>query len=178
MAAMSATLPSLVVMGVSGTGKSTVGRELSRRFGLGFMEGDDHHPQANIDKMAAGVPLTDEDRWPWLEDLGVLLVASVAEPVALTCSALKRSYRDVLRDGAGQRQVFFVHLHGDRDTLLPRMSARERHFMPASLLDSQLDTLESLASDEWGVVVDVAGSLGQVVEEAEAAVRRGVAAPG
>ena len=164
--------PSLVVMGVSGTGKSTVGAELARRMGREFVEGDDYHPQSNIDKMAAGDALTDEDRWPWLDTLGVLLVASVAQPVVLTCSALKRSYRDLLREGAGQRAILFVHLSGSRETLTERMSSRERHFMPTSLLDSQLDTLEPLGEDEWGVEVDVAPAPDEVIDAAEQAVQR------
>jgi len=167
--------PSLVVMGVSGTGKSTVGRALAQRLGLGFVEGDDHHPQANIDKMAAGVPLDDEDRWPWLSELG-RQVAEADGPVVLTCSALKRSYRDLLRRSAGERPVLFVHLAGTREVLLPRMSARERHFMPSSLLDSQLATLEPLTEDEWGVAVDVEPPVDAVVDEAERAVRGAQAA--
>jgi carbohydrate kinase (thermoresistant glucokinase family) len=165
----SARLPRLVVMGVSGTGKSTVAGELAARLGLRLVEGDDHHPRANIDKMAAGVPLDDEDRRPWLEELAGIL--SSGTPVVMTCSALKRSYRDLLRAGVPSPGVLFVHLSGTREVLLPRMSQREGHFMPASLLDSQLETLEPLAEDEWGVVVDVAPSLDEVVAAAADVVR-------
>lgn len=168
---MSTPLPSLVVMGVSGTGKSTVGLALSRRFGLGFVEGDDHHPPANIAKMAAGVPLDDDDRWPWLQQLSMILTTSHDAPVVLTCSALRRSYRDVLRADVAGAGVLFVHLAGSREVLLPRMSRRQRHFMPASLLESQLATLEPLEPDEQGVVVDVAGTVQDVVDAAEARVR-------
>lgn len=165
-------LPSLVVMGVSGTGKSSVGRALAARYGMEFIEGDDHHPQTNIDKMAAGNPLTDEDRWPWLQDLGQQIAAAAPHPVVLTCSALKRSYRDLLRSSSQGRAVLFVHLAGTRELLMGRMQTRERHFMPASLLDSQLDTLEPLQFDEWAVVVDVAPPMEQVIDDADEAVRR------
>lgn len=168
---MSTLRASLVVMGVSGTGKSSVGAELARRFGLGFVEGDDHHPPANIDKMAAGTPLDDDDRWPWLQQLSMILTTSHDDPVVMTCSALKRSYRDVLRADVAEPGVVFVHLAGSREVLLPRMSRREKHFMPASLLESQLATLEPLEADERGVVVDVSASLAEVVDAAEAAVR-------
>lgn len=168
---MSATMPSLVVMGVSATGKSTVGRELAHRFGLGFVEGDEHHPRTNIEKMAAGTPLDDDDRWPWLRQLARILATSPEGSVVMTCSALKRSYRDVLRSSAPGPGVVFVHLAAGREVLLPRMSSREKHFMPSSLLDSQLATLEPLEVDERGVVVDVSGSLAEVVEAAEVGVR-------
>lgn len=171
MSATNEPLPSLVVMGVSGTGKSSVGQELARRFGMNFIEGDDHHPQANIDKMAAGIPLNDEDRWPWLAELGEQ-IAAAPEPVVLTCSSLKRSYRDLLRQSSKERAVLFVYLEGSRDLLMERMNARQRHFMPSSLLDSQLDTLEPLQFDEWAVVVDVAPPMEQVIDNADEAVRQ------
>lgn len=164
-------LPSLVVMGVSGTGKSSVGRELARRFDLRFIEGDDHHPQSNIDKMAAGKPLTDDDRWPWLASLGGLIAAATPDAVVLTCSALKRAYRDLLRRSSEGRSVLFVGLYGSPDLLHARMAAREGHFMPASLLDSQLQTLEPLQPDEWAVHIDVAPTLDVVVDNAEQAIR-------
>lgn len=172
MSSTNEPLPSLVVMGVSGTGKSSVGRELARRYGMEFIEGDDHHPQANIDKMASGTPLDDEDRWPWLTDLGEQIAAAAPDPVVLTCSSLKRSYRDLLRRSSKERAVLFVYLRGSRELLMGRMQARERHFMPASLLDSQLDTLEPLQFDEWAVVVDVAPPMEQVIDNAADAVRQ------
>lgn len=168
-----APLPNLVVMGVSATGKSAVAAELAAAFGLRFVEGDDHHPEANIAKMSAGTPLDDDDRWPWLRELAGLLAQD--GPTVMTCSALKRSYRDVLREGVPEPGVLFVHLDGTREVLLPRMTRRERHFMPTSLLDSQLDTLEPLGADEWGVVVDVAPPLEEVVADAERAVREELA---
>lgn len=173
---MSEQLPSLVVMGVSGTGKSSVARDLSRRLGLDMVEGDDHHPRANVDKMASGIPLDDDDRRPWLEELAAILAESA--PVVLTCSALKRSYRDLLRHGVPEPGVLFVHLAGTRQVLLPRMNERQGHFMPASLLDSQLETLEPLEADEWAVVVDVAPPLDEVVAAADRAVRAELALPG
>lgn len=144
--------PVLVVMGVSGVGKSTIAALLSERLGWDFAEGDTMHPTANVEKMAAGHPLDDSDRWPWLE-----IVASwirqheeAGEPGIITCSALKRSYRDVLR-GPG---VVFVHLAGPTDLIGDRLSKRVDHFMPPGLLDSQVATLEPLGADETHVVVD------------------------
>ncbi|GAA1166331.1 gluconokinase [Ornithinimicrobium humiphilum] len=145
----------LVVMGVSGCGKSTVAQALRQRLGWELAEGDDFHPQANIDKMASGRPLMDEDRWPWLRILAGWTSErdERGESTILSCSALRRSYRDLLREGGAG--TFFVHLHGDKGILLERMEERE-HFMPPSLLESQLDTLEMLEPDEPGVLVDIA----------------------
>jgi gluconokinase len=159
---------SIVVMGVSATGKSAVAEQLSRRLGLDMVEGDDHHPRANVDKMASGVPLDDDDRRPWLVELSGILRAG--PPAVMTCSALKRSYRDLLREGVTEG-VLFVHLVGTREVLMSRMTQRKRHFMPTSLLDDQLATLEPLEPDEWGVVVDVTPPLDEVVAAAERAVR-------
>lgn len=144
----------VVLMGVAGSGKSTVARALRDRLGWDFAEGDDFHPQANVDKMAAGHALSDEDRLPWLESLAAWTREQDAagRSTLLSCSALRRSYRDVLRRTGGR--TFFVHLHGDKGLLLERMGERE-HFMPPSLLESQLDTLEPLGEDEDGILVDV-----------------------
>ncbi|MFP5282010.1 MAG: gluconokinase [Actinomycetes bacterium] len=141
----------LVIMGVSGCGKSTVAGVLAGRLGWELQEGDDLHPPANVAKMTAGEPLTDDDRWPWLDEVGRWIRAQTAagRPGIVTCSALKRSYRDRLR-GPG---VVFVHLSGTREQLRERVSARLGHFMPSSLLDSQLATLEPLESDEAGLEV-------------------------
>lgn len=162
----------VVVMGVSGTGKSTVGRALARGAGWPFVEGDDLHPPANIAKMEAGEPLTDEDRAPWLDEVNARARehAAADRSCVLTCSALRRLYRDRLRDGV--EQMFFVHLAGSFEVLEPRMQARERHFMPTGLLHSQFDTLEELEPDEDGVRVDVAGSVEEVVAAAHAAIDR------
>ncbi len=163
----------LVVMGVSGTGKTSVATELARRLGMTFIEGDSLHPEANIAKMAAGRPLDDADRRPWLETLSAVTAFHDAEGVdtVLTCSALRRRYRDVLRAGVPAASCWFAHLHAPRDVLQARMERRE-HFMPASLLQSQIDTLEPLEPDEAGAVVDVTPALDRVV----AAVAEAVAA--
>jgi gluconokinase len=143
----------LVVMGVSGTGKSTVAGLLAGRLGWDLEEGDDLHPPANVAKMHAGQPLTDEDRWPWLAKIAAWIRehAEAARPGIVTCSALKRSYRDVLR-GPG---VTFVHLAGSMDLIADLLAKRHQHFMPASLLDSQFATLEPLGDDEEGIIVGV-----------------------
>lgn len=144
----------LVVMGVSGNGKSTIGEELVRHLGWPFAEGDDFHPQANIDKMSSGQPLNDDDRWPWLRELASWVAEHDArgESTLMSCSALKRSYRDVLREGG--EGVFFVHLVGEPELILDRMSKRE-HYMKPSMLQSQIDTLEPLHEDEAGARFDI-----------------------
>ncbi|MGC5584413.1 gluconokinase [Ornithinimicrobium sp. W1679] len=145
----------VVVMGVSGCGKSTIARALHERLGWEFAEGDEYHPASNVEKMAAGRPLMDQDRWPWLRTLARWTQErdERGESTILSCSSLKRSYRDLLREGAPG--TYFVHMHGDKGLLLERMETRE-HFMPPTLLESQLDTLEMLEPDERGVVVDIA----------------------
>jgi gluconokinase len=147
--------PAYVVMGVSGCGKSTVGRQLADSLGLLFLEGDEFHPKENVDRMAAGIALTDDDRRVWLRRLCERLAQArtANEGVVLACSALKRSYRDVLRRGAPALQL--VHLHGSRELLIERMGSREGHYMPASLLDSQLATLEEPTADERPLRFDV-----------------------
>lgn len=145
----------IVVMGVSGCGKSTVGRALAQTLGLPFVEGDELHPPRNVALMAAGTPLTDADRGDWLQALSAVLAqaAGSGQGVVVSCSALKRSYRDVLRSGApGLRLVF---LHGTPELLSRRMHLRRGHYMPASLLDSQLQTLEPPAADEQAVALDI-----------------------
>jgi gluconokinase len=146
----------LVVMGVSGTGKSTVAGLLAERLGWPFEEGDELHPAANVEKMERGVPLTDEDRWPWLDRIGAWIDAQgrAGEPGIVTCSALRRAYRDRLR----RPNVVFVFLSGTREVIQRRMAARSGHFMPLSLLDSQLATLEPPGPDERVVTVDLGGT--------------------
>lgn len=160
----------IVVMGVSSTGKTTIGRAVADRIGGVFVEGDDYHPRANIEKMASGVPLDDDDRRPWLAALAQRIREIDAEgAVSVTaCSALRRLYRDWLREG--HEDLFFLHLHADYDVLLERMQKRE-HFMPPALLQSQFDTLEMLEDDERGAVIDDSQSREEVIEDSSAALR-------
>jgi gluconokinase len=160
----------VVVMGVSGCGKTAVAEQLSKHLGLAFTEGDAHHPQANVDKMASGRPLTDDDRQPWLEELVAWTRERHAEgsSTVLSCSALRRRHRDVLREA--DPQTFFVHLHADFAVLADRMATRA-HFMPVSLLESQFATLQPIEDDELGVLIDVAAPVDEVVAAAEAAIR-------
>ena len=155
----------IVVMGVSGSGKSSVAREISRQLGWEFIEGDDLHPPANVAKMAGGTPLDDADRWPWLRRVaGVIGEREAAgADLVLTCSALKRGYRDLLRDG--HPSVWFAHVHVSPEVLAERLRARTGHYMPASLLDSQLAALEPLGEDEPGEVVAGNGSLEETVAD-------------
>jgi gluconokinase len=138
--------PILVVMGVAGTGKSTVAGLLAERLNWELQEGDDLHPPANVEKMSAGIPLDDQDRWPWLDAIAEWIRTKTerGEPGIVTCSALKRSYRDRLRGP----NVIFVFIHGPRAVIEARMASRKRHYMPPALLDSQLATLEPPTSDE------------------------------
>lgn len=156
----------IVVMGVSGCGKSTIGHDLAARLGIEYKDGDELHPKENIDKMSSGIPLTDEDRAPWLTLVGEWLHERADGVIA--CSALKRSYRGIIR--AAAPNTFFVHLHGSYDVHLSRVTCREGHFMPSSLLDSQMETLEALDSDETGVIIDIAQPVEDIVEAAYQAV--------
>jgi gluconokinase len=158
-----ASPPVLVLMGVSGAGKSSVAALLAGRLGWPFAEGDDMHPQANIDKMAAGHPLDDEDRWPWLERVATWIAEHVAAGRGgiVTCSALKRRYRDVLR-GPG---VLFVYLTSSKEQIAGRLVARHGHFMPASLLDSQFADLEPPAPDENAFTIEVTGTAEQTAAQ-------------
>ena len=158
-----------VVMGVSGCGKSSVGQGLAERCLMTFMDGDDLHPQANIDKMSSGQPLTDDDREPWLNLVGKAL-AETPGPVVIACSALKRKYRDIIRSHLSE-PVQFLHLHASQEVLLARVNEREGHFMPPSLLQSQFDALEPLGPNEAGTVIDIAQDLPAVIEQTERYVR-------
>jgi carbohydrate kinase (thermoresistant glucokinase family) len=145
-----------VIMGVSGCGKSTIGAALAQAFGLPFLEGDKYHPADNVAKMAAGIPLNDDDRAGWLQVLAdeIRQARECGAGLVMSCSALKRRYRDLLRQAdPGLR---FVHLQGPRALIAERMQARVGHYMPSSLLDSQLDTLEPLQADEGGLTLDIA----------------------
>ncbi|GAA4102614.1 MULTISPECIES: gluconokinase [Actinomadura] len=154
--------PLLVVMGVAGSGKTTFGAALAQRLGVPFADADDFHPPGNIAKMSAGLPLDDADRLPWLRAIGVWLAGHAPGGGVVTCSALRRAYRDLLREKAPQ--VTFVHLHGDREVVRRRVAARPGHFMPASLVDSQFDTLEPLGPDERGIVLDLDASVEALVD--------------
>ena len=152
----------LVVMGVAGCGKSTVGAALAERLGAVYLDGDTLHPPANIAKMSRGEPLTDEDRWPWLAIVGQRL----AEPdgvLILGCSALKRRYRDLIREEA-VAPVTFVHLSGSRELIASRMGARTGHFMPTTLIESQFAALEPPAPDENAITVDIGDPIGRMVD--------------
>ncbi len=145
----------IVVMGVSGCGKSTLGAELAQRMGMRYVEGDELHPPENVERMAAGIALTDADRRGWLETIANVLreAREQVQPVVVTCSALKRSYRDALRQGDAHLRL--VYLQGDPALLAKRMQARSGHYMPASLLDSQLAALEPPGDDEQPMVVEI-----------------------
>lgn len=155
-----------VVMGVSGCGKSDVGRLLASHLGVDYVEGDDDHPAANVAKMAAGHPLDDADRHGWLLILQQRIRAAQqrGEALVLSCSALKRRYRDLLR--AGDPQLVFVHLAGESALILARMQARDAHFMPPALLASQLHDLEPLQHDENGMQLDIRRTPEQLIVDA------------
>ncbi|WP_026532695.1 gluconokinase [Arthrobacter sp. H41] len=153
----------LIVMGISGSGKTTIATLLAEKLGWTFAEADEFHPVANISKMTAGTALTDEDRWPWLDVMRNWMTAKASdgESTVITCSALRRSYRDVLSEASGS--VRFVHLEGDVDLILERMKTRSGHFMPQSLFPSQLSTLEPLQADEAGIKIINSGTPPEVV---------------
>ena len=152
----------IVVMGVSGSGKSTVGAALAQRLRVPFADADDFHPEANIAKMTAGHALDDDDRYPWLEAIGDWLAARCRDGGVMSCSALKRKYRDQLRLHCPD--VTFLHLAGSLEVIGRRQASRPGHFMPASLLASQFETLEPLAADERGVSIDVDQDIDSIVE--------------
>jgi carbohydrate kinase (thermoresistant glucokinase family) len=158
----------VVVMGVSGSGKTTVGKLLAERLGCEFLDGDDHHPAGNVAKMAAGTPLSDSDRWPWLERLNALL--RERHDAVLACSALKQAYRERLAEGLEHCE--FVHLRGSFELIRKRLESRRHRYMPATLLQSQFDTLEPPPD---AIEVDVAQLPGDCVDAALAALAaRGV----
>jgi gluconokinase len=159
----------VVVMGVTGAGKSTVGTLIAERLGVDFRDADDFHPPANIAKMSAGQPLTDADRWPWLDAIGAHLATHAQQGCVVTCSALKRAYRDRLRAAApGLR---FIHLHGDMALVAARQAARQGHFMPPSLVASQFATLEAPTDEPDVIALDVATTPDALAEAAIAALQ-------
>lgn len=164
-------MPPVVVMGVSGCGKSTVAAALAGRLGGVYLDGDDFHSASNVHKMHSGVPLSDEDRGPWLDAVGLAVHerAEAGEQVFMACSALKRAYRDRIRRAVPE--VAFLLLTAPRDELERRLRRRHGHFMPPALLDSQLQTLQPLGSGERGATIDVSGGHGSVLDRSVAALR-------
>jgi gluconokinase len=160
------TPPRLIIMGVSGCGKSTVGQRLAQRLGVAFLEGDDLHPPRNVALMAAGTPLTDADRADWLDAIAARLSGLGAdEGLVVSCSALKHMYRERLR--AATADVRFVHLHGDAALLASRLNQRQGHYMPPTLLASQLNTLEIPSPDEVALSLDIAQPADHLVAQIE-----------
>lgn len=155
--------PSLItVMGVSGSGKTTVGAALAQRLRVPFADADDFHPARNIEKMSAGIPLDDLDRLPWLHTTGLWLAEHADTGAVISCSALKRAYRDILHEAAPG--TLFVHLDGSPEVVAHRVAGRPGHFMPASLVESQFRTLEPLAADENGLTLDLQLSVDELVD--------------
>lgn len=164
------SLPLVIVMGVSGCGKSSVGRALAQQFCLPYLEADEFHPPENVDKMSRGVPLSDDDRWPWLKALshGMVDAAEMNGGVIASCSALKRIYREFILEKIDQ-PALFVFLDGDRETIYSRMQARSDHYMPPSLLDSQFADLERPDQDEPVLSFSIEQTVNDLVEEISAA---------
>ena len=158
----------IVIMGVAGSGKTVVGERLAAHYGYPFRDADEFHPPANVAKMSSGVPLEDADRWPWLDAIGAAIHAAGTEGIVVACSALKRIYRERIISAAG-RPVNFVFLDGSLATLRQRIGGRRGHFMPPSLLDSQLATLERPAPDEHAVAISIEQPIDAVVDAAVAA---------
>jgi len=154
----------LIVMGVSGSGKSTIGEKLAERLAWRLEDGDRFHPAGNVAKMSAGIPLTDEDRWPWLQAIAgeIDRVCQVGERAVIACSALKRAYRDILVHGRDDVRIIF--LEGTQDLIAARLAARKGHFMPPGLLASQFKTLEPPAEDEKPITVSIDAPVETIVE--------------
>ena len=163
MAASHPFSEAVVVMGVASCGKTTIGEALAEKLNAPFIEGDRLHGEANVAKMAGGTPLTDDNRWPWLARVGEALQGPSGK--IASCSALKKSYRKAI-EAAAKRPVFFIHLHGSRDVLAERISKRKGHFMPATLLDSQLATLEMPSADESAVTIDIDQKPKAIIDQA------------
>lgn len=168
---MGKTPHAIITMGVSGSGKTTVAEALAKRLGWSFVDGDAFHPQANVEKMRSGTPLTDDDRWPWLKAIAAEIARrrSANDRVVLACSALKRAYRDVLVDG--QSDVLMVYMKGSRELIMSRLAPRQGHYFPASLLDSQFATLEEPDASEYALTIVVDKDVSEVVDEIVQALR-------
>lgn len=157
--------PPMIIMGVQGSGKSTIGKALAERLNIDFIDGDDLHSKANKDKMASGRPLSDEDRVPWLKTIGQTIADGRADGriTIVACSALKRWYRELLR--SSDQDLVFVHLSGEKELVADRLAHRDHEYMPTTLLDSQLETLEPLAPWERGIVISIEQSPAAIVDE-------------
>ncbi len=168
----------LIVMGVSGSGKSTIGEKLAERLGCGYEDGDKFHPPSNVAKMSAGQPLTDEDRWPWLQAIAIEIdrVCEAGEHAVIACSALKHAYRDILV--RGRNDVRIVYLKGTQDLIASRLALRKDHFMPPGLLESQFKTLEPPEASENPITVSIDGSVETVVNDILRQLGLGAAATG
>ena len=155
----------LIVMGVSGSGKSTIGEKLAQRLAFSYEDGDKFHPPANVAKMSAGQPLTDEDRWPWLQAIAdeIDRICLAREHAVIACSALKRAYRDVLVHG--RNDVRIVYLQGSQQLIADRLAQRKGHFMPPGLLDSQFKTLEPPDASEHAVTVSIDGAVDEIGDD-------------
>jgi gluconokinase len=164
----------VLVMGAAGSGKTTVATAVGAVLGFEVIEGDDYHPAANVEKMRAGIPLSDEDRQPWLVSLAALVGQQHAHgrSTILACSALRRRYRDILRAAVPIEETIALLLEVDEATLRARMTGRKGHYMPVSLLESQLATLDPLDADERGAVIDASRPLDDVVADAVGEIRR------
>lgn len=156
-------ISAVIIMGVSGSGKTTIAEALAKKLGFSCEDGDSYHPESNVAKMRSGIPLTDEDRWPWLRAIAQAIdsKADADTPVVIACSALKRAYREVLVHG--REDVRIVYLKGSRDLIAKRLALRTDHFMPASLLDSQLATIEQPLPEERVITVDIDASVDEIV---------------
>ena len=153
----------IIVMGPTGCGKSTIGRQLAEIYSAVYIEGDDHHSAENKQKMHAGTALTDEDRWPWLREIAITMKSQHGRTIA-SCSSLKRAYREFMARAAGE-PILYIYLHGSVETLSERLSGRQGHFMNSGLLNSQLATLEAPGEDEYSVAVSVEQPAADIVEQ-------------